>query len=75
MMKQYEEMWQVLNVKVAFDSYRRPVCFVVPPQLLAATLVYWSDMLLAKLALFGRKSLELCQAERKELLDGASGDQ
>ena len=67
MAKAYEETWAIQCSKVAFDSYRRPVCFVVPPQLLAATLVYMSDLILVRLATFSRKQFETCLAEIKSL--------
>ena len=51
-LKLYEEAWVNTCHKVALDSYRRPICFVVPPQLLAATLVYTSELYVLRLALF-----------------------
>lgn len=62
-LKLYEEQWKIACVKLSYDSYRRPVCFVVPPQLLAASLVYMSEQLLLRLTLFNRKQHDACMTQ------------
>jgi hypothetical protein len=66
-MKLYEDAWINTCHKVALDSYRRPFIFVVPPQLLAASLVYISETLLLRLALFKATNHMAISVEKEKL--------
>ena len=54
--------------KLAFDCYRRPVCFVVPPQLLGATLVYLSELFVLKSSLFKAANHQTVQSELQKFV-------
>ena len=66
-MQKYEETWTSMCHKLALDTYRRPVCFVVPPQLMAATLVYVSELFILRLALFKASAHMPAQTELAKL--------
>ena len=66
-MKLYEEAWLAMCNKIAFDCYRRPICFLVAPQLLAASLAFLSEKYLLRMAIFRRANHICVQTELLKL--------